>query len=92
LEEFPEGLSGRLLADASLSPNRKLIKNKSSAKKNRVILKVPEIHIVQTGDSPYTIATKYSVHLKELLALNEISAGTLIQPGQPIRIPENKNG
>lgn len=49
--------------------------------------KTNEIHIVQSGDSPSTIASKYSVQLRALLVLNEISAKTLIRPGQPIRIP-----
>jgi LysM repeat protein len=57
------------------------------AKSNSIRNNVHQIHTVQAGDSPYTIASKYSVHLRELLLLNKIEASSLIRPGQSIRIP-----
>ncbi|NOT83916.1 MAG: transglycosylase SLT domain-containing protein [Methylococcaceae bacterium] len=96
LKAFPNGLSGQLLATAP--QQRAAVKTTRLAQApkpqvpQRLHTKANDVHIVQSGDSPYTIASKYSVHLKELLSLNEMTSGSLIRPGQSIRIPLKING
>lgn len=103
IETFPHGLSGQLIAaiePITLNPQPKpavsltkvsaVIASKPKLKTKHV--KSNEIHIVQSGDSVSIIASKYSVQLRVLLALNDMSAGALIRPGQPIRIPSKANG
>ncbi len=43
-------------------------------------------HIVQRGDSLWSIARKYKVRVNDIRAWNDLGSGTLIQPGQAIRI------
>ena len=86
-EEFPNGLSEGLIAGLSQKPALKITQARALTKPNHIGSPAHEVHIVQAGDSPYTIASKYSVHLHDLLILNNIAAGSLIQPGQAIRIP-----
>jgi len=87
LEEFPDGLSGRLMAVSFKKQTPNIAQVIKSAKQKSIGGEKHEIHIVQTGDSPFTIASKYSVDLRELLILNKIEAGSLIRPGQSISIP-----
>lgn len=94
-EHFPNGLSGQLIAKTTqpklpaqpVTPPTQLAQISKPSKPVLKNNKGAEIHIVQSGDSVSTIASKYSVQIRALLALNEISADTLIRPGQPIRIP-----
>ena len=44
-------------------------------------------HIVRKGESPYLVATRYDVPLKDLMALNDIGRRGIIRPGQRLRIP-----
>ncbi|MGH8507227.1 MAG: transglycosylase SLT domain-containing protein [Gammaproteobacteria bacterium] len=44
-------------------------------------------HIVRKGESPYLVASRYDVPLKDLLALNDIGRRGIIRPGQRLRIP-----
>ncbi|MEQ1637994.1 MAG: transglycosylase SLT domain-containing protein [Methylococcales bacterium] len=97
LKTYPNGISGQLktLAPKQRQPvvkTTQLAQAPKLAKPKSMRTKANEIHIVRSGDSPYTIASKYSVHLKELLALNEMTSGSLIKPGQPILIPLKING
>jgi membrane-bound lytic murein transglycosylase D len=43
-------------------------------------------HVVQRGDSLWSIARKYKVRVNDLKSWNELGSGTTIQPGQSIRI------
>ncbi|MEJ8567605.1 lytic transglycosylase [Elongatibacter sediminis] len=43
-------------------------------------------HIVQRGDSLWSIARKYKVRVNDLKSWNDLDAGNTIQPGQSIRI------
>ena len=45
------------------------------------------VHIVRSGESPYTIAHTYHVELASLLAANGLTARTRIHPGQALKIP-----
>ncbi len=44
-------------------------------------------HIVRKGESPYLVASRYDVALKDLMALNDIGRRDIIRPGQRLRIP-----
>ncbi|KAB3533547.1 LysM peptidoglycan-binding domain-containing protein [Alkaliphilus serpentinus] len=44
-------------------------------------------HTVAKGDTPWKISVAYKVDLNKLMALNGLSAGTEIYPGQVIKIP-----
>ncbi len=89
LKEFPNGISGQLQTETiRLAGIEQILK---AAKPKRPQNKTHEVHIVKSGDSPYTIASKYSVHLRELLTINDIDAGSLIRPGQSILIPSKTN-
>lgn len=44
-------------------------------------------HIVQKGESPYSISRKYGVSLEKLLEVNGLSKRSLIHPGQKLKIP-----
>ena len=52
LEEFSDGLWGRLITEPSQKQTMTIAKSK------RILRKVHEIHIVRAGDSPFTIASK----------------------------------
>lgn len=43
-------------------------------------------HTVVKGDTLYGISKKYAVAMKDIISLNNISNGSLIKPGQKIRI------
>lgn len=44
-------------------------------------------HIVQSGDSLFTIARKYSTSISELKRLNKLSRGRLLKIGMKIKVP-----
>jgi membrane-bound lytic murein transglycosylase D len=45
------------------------------------------VHIVRSGESPYTIARSFGVPLDALLKQNGLTKRSLVKPGQAIRIP-----
>ncbi|QQO08563.1 M23 family metallopeptidase [Breznakiella homolactica] len=47
------------------------------------------VHILQRGDTIYSIARSYGVDFQEILKLNSIDDPTKLQVGQRIRIPQN---
>ncbi len=49
-------------------------------------IKIPKTHIVDSGETAYSIARKYHLSLKDLYALNP-QAETTIYPGQRIYLP-----
>jgi LysM repeat protein len=48
----------------------------------------PFEYIVKENDSCYAIAEKYGIQLDVLLAINNLTADCLIQPGQTIMVPD----
>jgi len=70
------------------SPKKQMRTEKKTAKKNTRIQKSKEgIHVVQSGDTLFSIARKYHTPLKDLMALNGIAPTDLIHPGQELKIP-----
>jgi LysM repeat protein len=59
-----------------------LTASRTTTKKN-----APEIYVVQSGDSLYTIAKKCDVTLKALLKANDLNESALLHPGQKLRLP-----
>lgn len=47
---------------------------------------LPVIHIVQDGESLWTIAVTHGLSLDELLALNGLTRGSIIKPGDEVRL------
>ena len=50
----------------------------------------PTMHRVSRGDTPFGIATTYRINLRDLLAANNMSATTVIRPGQQLVIPSER--
>ncbi len=48
---------------------------------------VPETHVVQEGDSLYSIAIKFQLDLAEIVALNGLSDPNDIEVGQELQLP-----
>lgn len=48
----------------------------------------PRMHRVARGDRPLRIASASKVPLQELLGANDMTARTVIRPGQDLVIPE----
>lgn len=46
----------------------------------------PRVHVVAHGDSPWTIARKYRVALRDLLRWNRLRGDSVLQPGQRLRL------
>jgi LysM repeat protein len=45
-----------------------------------------KVHIVQSGDSLWDIATKYRISVEELVHLNNMTTTAPIYPGQRLRV------
>jgi len=48
---------------------------------------VPRVHVVQDGENLTTIATDYGVTVEDILAINNLANGDLLQVGQELIIP-----
>ncbi len=48
---------------------------------------VPRVHVVQEGENLTTIATDYGVTVEDILAINNLANGDLLQLGQELIIP-----
>jgi membrane-bound lytic murein transglycosylase D len=46
----------------------------------------PRTHRVQRGDSPWSIARRYRIALRDLLRWNGLGNGSVLQPGQRLRL------
>ncbi len=46
-----------------------------------------KVHVVQSGDTLFSIARKYHTPLKDLMSLNQIPPTGIIKPGQELKIP-----
>jgi LysM repeat protein len=70
------------LSSHNLKIGQKLkVRDKSSENKPNV----PEIHIVERGDSLHTIAQHYGMSVAELMAINQLNMGTLAV-GQKLKV------
>jgi lipoprotein-anchoring transpeptidase ErfK/SrfK len=49
-------------------------------------------HMVQSGDTLYSIATRYGVDVNQLASSNGVASGGAIYPGQPLLIPAPATG
>jgi LysM repeat protein len=49
----------------------------------------PATYILQSGEFPYCIARRYNIDPSDLLALNGLSSGQLLQPGTKLSIPSS---
>jgi LysM repeat protein len=49
----------------------------------------PETYTLQEGEYPFCIARRFDVSQAELLALNNLTAGSLFYAGQELKIPQN---
>ena len=49
----------------------------------------PATYILQEGEYPFCIARRFDVSQAELLALNNLTAGSLFYAGQELKIPQN---
>ena len=47
----------------------------------------PRTHVVQAGDTLYSIAQRYNAVLADLLRVNHLSAKSVIQPGLRLSLP-----
>ena len=47
----------------------------------------PDVHVVQSGENPWTIAKKYGVSMDELIKINEIGNSRDLKIGQELKIP-----
>lgn len=48
---------------------------------------IPQVHVVQSGDTLFAIAQTYSVTVASLLAVNNLASADLLQVGQQLIIP-----
>lgn len=76
------------LGDASLLMPGQMLKLVSHAIQPAVLDRAtaPMNHVVQTGETLGKIATRYSISLSNLLALNNLKERSIIFPGQQLRI------
>ncbi len=51
----------------------------------------PSSYTLHAGEYPYCIARRFNVNQQELLTLNNISDGQLLQPGAVLKIPQTGN-
>ena len=52
---------------------------------------LPSSYTLQVGEYPYCIARRFDVNPEELLALNNLSDGSLYKPGLVLQIPQSGN-
>jgi LysM repeat protein len=49
----------------------------------------PATYTLQTGEFPYCIARRFNVNPDDLLSLNGLSSGQVLQPGLVLKIPQS---
>jgi LysM repeat protein len=52
---------------------------------------IPKTHTIQRGESVFCISRRYNLNPSEVLSLNNLSASTILAPGQVLRIPQTGN-
>ena len=76
-------LNGVSVAEAALVSAPELIRVKAPVKPAQT---KPSTYTVRSGDTLYAIATKFAVELDDLLRWNKLSAKSVLQPGNKIRV------
>ena len=76
-------LSGFSTAAAPRKASPELIRASTPA---RAALTKPSTYTVRAGDTLYAIAIKFAVELEDLLRWNKLSAKSVLQPGNKIRV------
>jgi membrane-bound lytic murein transglycosylase D len=76
-------LSGVSAAEAPTATAPELLRVSTSAK---TASSKPSTYIVRSGDTLYAIAIKFAVELDDLLRWNKLSAKSVLQPGNKIRV------
>jgi len=71
------------------SPEKTSRKARSAQKPAKATKGAKGIHVVQYGDTLFSIARKYHTPLKDLMRLNGIQPTDVIHPGQELKIPGN---
>ncbi len=51
----------------------------------------PTSHTIQKGESVYCISRRYDVNPNEVLVLNNLGTGTIVAPGDVLKIPQTGN-
>lgn len=92
--EEPVMMSSRLLTTPAPVPAEDIVKGSGrgkavaqKAKSAKLSKQGHRVHVVRRGESPRLIAAKYGVGLRKLLTMNAITQGTVLRPGQRLRIP-----
>ncbi len=52
---------------------------------------IPTSHTIQKGESVFCISRRFDLNPNEVLALNNLGTGTIVSPGQVLRIPQTGN-
>ena len=76
-------LNGASVAETALVSAPELIRVKAPVKPAQA---KPSTYTVRSGDTLYAIATKFAVELDDLLRWNKLSAKSVLQPGNKIRV------
>jgi len=83
---FPQTVQTKLTKPTETTETRKTQESKETKEPGKTENR-PDVYIVKSGDSLYTIATKYpGVSVKDLQEANGLTT-TNIRPGQKIKIP-----
>lgn len=52
---------------------------------------IPKTHTIQKGESVFCISRRYNLNPSEVLSLNNLGSGTILSPGQVLKIPQTGN-
>ena len=54
--------------------------------KSSSLVQTAKTHMVKKGETLYSISKQYGLSLSQLMALNKLSKGVLINPGQSLKV------
>jgi murein DD-endopeptidase MepM/ murein hydrolase activator NlpD len=74
-------------ATPALQPTPTLAVGGATATPDPAAPPIPRVHVVQDGENMTIIATNYGVTVEEILAVNNLANGDLLQVGQELIIP-----
>ncbi len=52
---------------------------------------IPKTHTIQKGESVYCISRRYDLNPSEVMSINGLASGTLLNPGDVLKIPQTGN-